>query len=169
MSWDNIYFKELTENEWEVHTGPGGKNQWRVSKGASRTTAPGPQGGTQQIMMLTTDIALTTDASYRDLVYAFAGDQASFENAFKHAWYKLTTRDMGPVERCVGNDVPPAQPFQYPLPAPPAEPANYTLVREDIHKVLTPALGAYLTRLAWSCASTFRSTDYLGGVSCGVY
>ena len=95
---------------------------------------------------------------------------------FSNAWYKLVTRDMGPVSRCFGSDVPPPQEFQYPLPSPPSPP-DWSLVKKSIIDVMytnsdilkpdyanTKAYyGAWFVKLAWQCASTFRKTDYLGG------
>ena len=73
-------------------------------------------------MMLTSDIALTQDpeGAYQKYVQLYSSDMNAYNNAFAHAWYKLTSRDMGPVTRCLGSNVPPAQPFQNPLPPPPA-------------------------------------------------
>lgn len=84
---------------------------------------------------------------------------------------------MGPVTRCLGNDLPPAQEFQHALPAPPARLAHYSEVKLQIERVMTrdsraieadmshgkPYYGADFAMLAWRCASTFRQTDYLGG------
>jgi catalase (peroxidase I) len=80
-------------------------------------------------MMLTSDVSLTKDPAglYQTIVKEFADDMEAFTLAFSHAWYKLTTRDMGPVTRCVGPDVPPAQPWQHPLP-PPAPLADFDKV-----------------------------------------
>ena len=95
-----------------------------------------------------------------------------------HAWYKLTTRDMGPVTRCIGPWVPPAQDFQYPLPAPSTKTTiNYDDVKQDIIVAMTnasaslvpdmkdgiPYYGDVFAYVAYQCASTFRKTDYQGG------
>ena len=114
------------------------------------------------------DVSLTADPTYLDIVRHYADDLPAFDNSFAHAWYKLTTRDMGPATRCVGADVPAPQPFQYPLPPPPsdlADLADFGAVKASIlSKLLAePALGPELVRLAFSCASTFRVTDYQGG------
>ena len=46
-------------------------------------------------------MALVADPSYRAIVRQFAGDRDSFDSVFAHAWYKLTTRDMGPRQTCM--------------------------------------------------------------------
>eukprot|EP00898_Chlorokybus_atmophyticus_P002812 jgi/Chlat1/3531/Chrsp23S03802 len=111
--WDNEYFHNLLNFNWNVHIGPGGKHQWAPSAKPN-----GPPVPAKRINMLTSDIALLRDPSYKALVEEFAKDAKALGDTFAHAWYKLVTRDMGPVTRCVGNSVPPAQPFQDPLPPP---------------------------------------------------
>lgn len=115
-------------------------------------------------MMLTTDIALKYDSEYKVYVQEFAANITAFEEAFAKAWYKLTTRDMGPFGRCVGPNLPPAQDFQYPLPAPPTQLANMYNVGLSLNKLMgTNGNDAEFLRLAFQCASTFRATDYQGG------
>jgi len=141
--WDNVYFKQLLNNQWEKYIGPGGHWQWRV-KNAS--------GVLKEVGMLTSDVSLMHDpeGEYQKLVELFANDQAAFENAFAHSWYKLVTRDMGPVTRCVGKDVPPPQPFQYPLPPPPEKLADFGAVKTEIKKVVgspgQPSYGGLFVR-----------------------
>merc|ERR1712142_817711 len=168
--WDNEYFNNLLDYEWEVYEGPGGHNQWRplVPDGEEPPVAISAGGTSNQtIGLLTSDVALSRsgDQPYLDLVKQFADDLAAFDHAFEHAWYKLTSRDMGPVTRCINHDVPPAQPFQYPLPDPPAGWPDFSTVKQEILEIINngeEAIGQF-TRLAWQCSSTFRSTDYLGG------
>ena len=168
-SWSNFYFTALHSHAWEAHVGPGGHHQWRV-KGDASPKAPAAHGGDAvPTMMLTSDISLTKDPAgrYQPIVQRFAQDSAAFDHAFAHAWYKLTTRDMGPASRCSGPDVPPAQPFQRPLPAPdPAvRPAEPSAVRTALEGAIASGSvrASDLVRLAWQCASTFRVTDYTGG------
>ena len=91
-------------------------------------------------MMLTSDISLTKDPEgvYQKYVKLYSEDMAAYSNAFSHAWYKLTTRDMGPVTRCVGTAVPPAQQFQNPLPEPPSpsELPDFEQVRVAVRKAM---------------------------------
>ena len=96
--------------------GPGGHHQWMVKgEGPKAPVADHSSNQTQDVMMLTTDIALTRDPEYLTYVKEFAADADAFSEEFAKAWYKLVTRDVGPVERCVGPQVPPAQHFQHPL------------------------------------------------------
>ena len=182
-SWSNAYFQILQNFEWEVWTGPGNHSQWRVAGGATPPTAPGvaPGGPREPVMMLTSDLSLLNDPeqSYQRYVQQFAEQPEAFDNAFAAAWYKLTARDMGPHSRCFGEDVPPPQPWQFPLPPPPppAELPDFEQVRDAVRRVMVepnpvlppdeydgqPWYGALFVRLAWACASTFRSTDFLGG------
>lgn len=166
--WDNDYWGALANNEWEKFKGPGGHWQWRIKNA---------QGDQAKIGMLTSDVSLTYDAEYKKIVQAWSKDAAAFDDAFAHAWYKLVTRDMGPVTRCVGKHVPPPQPFQYPLPPPAKDLADFGKVKDEITKILRtsqdvlpadlydgkPYYGALFVRLASRCASTFRETDWLGG------
>jgi len=166
VGWDNAYFRNLLAYGWEVEMGPGGHHQWKVNSSFSSPVAAAAHGsGIQNIMMLTSDIALLRDHHYLEIVREFAGDLKAFENAFASAWYKLTTRDMGPVSRCLGNDVLPAQPWQNPLPpVDPNYPPDFHAVRKEVMSLIssTENPGAY-AHLAWRCASTFRSTDFHGG------
>jgi len=166
--WDNEYFQNLVRYEWRVLTGPGNHNQWEpvVEDGMPPVAISADGTHEQPVNLLTSDVALMwADEKYKAIVTEFAEDMEAFDLAFEQAWYKLTTRDMGPVSRCNNADVPPAQPFQYPLPSPPADLPDFKLVRAQVEEVLANAEEAtgWLTRLAWQCSNTFRSTDYLGG------
>jgi catalase (peroxidase I) len=165
--WDNEYFQNLVSFDWDVAKGPGGHFQWGVNNTESPTAPSADLASTQPIMMLTSDISLLHDAEYRTIVEEYAADHKLFDGAFSHAWYKLTSRDMGPHSRCRGDLVPPAQPFQYPLPPTPPTDAlpKFHAVKEELQKLVTadPANNAAFAELAYSCASTFRQTDYLGG------
>ena len=171
--WDNEYFQNLVNYEWHPHVGPGGHYQWSVNSTTSPDIssipdAPSACGSTKQkIGMLTSDISLLNDpmGSYQKIVSHWSKDQSAFEDAFSNAWYKLSTRDMGPITRCVGNLVPPVQAWQYPLPESPTNLANFEDVKADLEEFLelNKLDAGRFIRLAWQCSSTFRQTDYLGG------
>lgn len=166
--WNNEFFKHLTFFNWTQSHSPADHTQWK------REGYP----DNDIIMMLTSDVALKADPAYNQLVvrYADSSHMLEFRQAFASAWYKLTTRDMGPATRCLwGNPLEP-QDFQYPLPAPVVDPTlNYDNVRTDVLEVIhteVPSIlpfdasnsyGPLFVRLAWQCFNTFRSTDYMGG------
>lgn len=165
--FDNKYFQYLVDFDWEAIEGPGGHYQWRVVGGnGPQAPAADPNSvAKQDVMMLTTDIALTVDEEYQEYVKEFAQNETAFSDAFASAWYKLVTRDVGPVTRCVGPKVPPAQHFQHPLPDPPKKLAKTKSVEKDLNHLMEKKtkLEPEFIRLAWQCASTFRATDYQGG------
>ncbi|KAJ3229758.1 hypothetical protein HDU78_008833 [Chytriomyces hyalinus] len=166
--WSSEYFYNLLSYDWVKFTGPGGKNQWMPS---NKDAPP--------IRMLTADIALLYDTEYRKIVETFGQHPEQLDKAFADAWYKLTTADMGQRFRCINADAPPAQPFQHPLPAPPAKRADVKDVMAKINQTLFKPFpqidgdivdnnnaayyGAQFIDLAYQCASTFRATDYKGG------
>jgi catalase (peroxidase I) len=146
---------------------PGGHHQWQPNANVP-------------IMMLTTDVSLLNDptGSFQQYVKLFASNITALEDAFSKTWYKLTTRDMGPVTRCAGPWVPAAQPFQYPLPPTPSNLPDFDQVALLIANMLytnqssilppdssdgNPYYGAIFVHLAFQCASTFRASDFLGG------
>jgi catalase (peroxidase I) len=102
----NEYFHNLLSYDWEKYMGPGGHWQWRPTRkpGAAQSDGPLPS-----IIMLTSDIALLKDPVYLGLVHRYASDFEALTQDFGSAWYKLTTRSMGPVSRCLGSQVPPPQ------------------------------------------------------------
>ena len=162
--WNTEYFQNLVNFSWKVGKGPGDRFQWRA-EGISPHTRSANGSQQQNIGMLTTDVALLRDPVYTDLVKKWAIDEDDFNNAFKHAWYKLTTRDMGPVTRCLGKNIPPTQDWQNPLPDSPTQLANFNQVKSELRAVIKmdPRTKGMFIRLAWQCISTFRATDYLGG------
>mmetsp|Transcript_16013 Transcript_16013/g.34643 ORF Transcript_16013/g.34643 Transcript_16013/m.34643 type:complete len:711 (-) Transcript_16013:92-2224(-) len=162
-TWTNQYFTNLFDFDWKNITGPGGNPQWAPA--AKNGVDPVPD-----IMMLTSDIALTKDPEFLKISQEFAGDISKLEMQFKHAWYKLTASDMGPVTRCLGDSVPPAQLFQSPLPGSPDTLPDFIPIRQKIQGLIENEKSnreAFVS-LASKCASTFRVTDYQGGCN-GAY
>jgi catalase (peroxidase I) len=184
-NWTNDYFTNLLKYEWNVTTGPGGHFQvlyyvsslaflllfWvdltRPCVSPISQWFPISTNGTEpaNITMLTADVALLRDPNYLALVEEYAADVEALEFAFSHAWYKLMSRDMGPVTRCIGDLVAPAQPFQDPLPDPPATLPDYAGTRAAIEELIAnnETLITAFTRLAYQCADTYRNTDKAGG------
>ena len=119
----------------------------------------------QPIGLLTSDVALKTDQDYLSIVEEFSGNLEGFDLEFARAWYKLTTRDMGPRSRCLNADAPEPQDWQYPLPDLSQSPPDFSEVKARLEQLLASDTKTYgwFSRLAWQCASSFRVTDYQGG------
>jgi len=167
--WDNNYFDNLFGFEWELTRSPAGAQQWRPTDRAADDTVPDAHDPAQRHapMMLTTDLALRFDPTYEPISRRFHEDPAAFADAFARAWYKLTHRDMGPVSRYLGPEVPTEELiWQDPVPA-----VDHPLVDEvDIAALKTAILAsgpsvAQLVSTAWASASTFRDSDKRGGAN----
>ncbi|MFD1044658.1 peptidoglycan-binding protein, partial [Kibdelosporangium lantanae] len=102
--WGNGFFENLFNYEWEPTKSPAGANQWVAKDGAGKNTIPDPEDGTlnRPPMMLTTDLALRFDPVYEPISRRFKDNPDQFADAFARAWFKLTHRDMGPIQRYLG-------------------------------------------------------------------
>jgi catalase-peroxidase len=166
--WSNEYFENLFGYEWELTKSPAGASQWTPKDKSAEGTVPDAHDKTKKHapMMFTTDLALRMDPIYEPISKRFLDHPEEFEKAFAKAWYKLTTRDMGPVSRCLGSLVPEPQLWQDPVPA-----VDHPLVTEqDIAalkgKILASGLStSQLVSTAWASASTFRGSDKRGGAN----
>ncbi|QVL34439.1 catalase/peroxidase HPI [Telmatocola sphagniphila] len=166
--WSNGYFDNLFGYEWELVKSPAGAWQWTPKAGAGKGLIPDAHDPKKSHapMMFTTDIAMKMDPEYRKISKRFSDNPKEFAEAFAKAWYKLTHRDMGPIARCLGPEVPPAQIWQDPVPV-----ADYKMIDEqDITalkaKVLESGLSvSQMVSTAWASASTFRGTDKRGGAN----
>ena len=164
--WGNNFFENLFGYDYELTKSPAGANQW-VAKNAS-ATIPDAHGGPNKLpMMLTTDLSLRFDPAYEKISRRFLADPQAFADAFARAWFKLTHRDMGPISRYLGPEVPKeALVWQDPVP-----PVTHALVGAaeiaDLKaRLLASGLSvAQLVSTAWASASTFRGTDKRGGAN----
>ncbi len=167
--WSNLFFENLFKYDWEVHTGPGGAYQWRPKDGAGAGSVPDAHNPDKKHapFMLTTDIALRTDPSYKKISKHFYENPKEFEEAFAKAWYKLTHRDMGPIDRYLGPEVPQEQLiWQDPIPKVDHEIVNAENVKTLKSKILDSGLSiAELVSTAWGSASTYRNSDKRGGAN----
>ncbi|MBK0378418.1 catalase/peroxidase HPI [Mucilaginibacter segetis] len=165
--WSNNFFENLFGFEWELTKSPGGAHQW-VAKNAEEFIPDAFDANKKRRpTMLTTDLALRFDPAYEKISRKFLEDHEAFSDAFARAWYKLTHRDMGPVARYLGPEVPQEELlWQDPIPA-----VDHPLVDDnDITglkaKVLQSGLSvAELVSTAWASASTFRGSDKRGGAN----
>ena len=166
VQWDNGYFDTLFGYEWELTRSPAGAWQWAAKNLKPGDHAPQVDGeGTVPVMMATTDIALRVDPAYETISRRFHKDPAAFADAFARAWYKLTHRDMGPVARYLGPEVPSEELiWQDPVPAVDHELINAADIKALKAKLLASGLSVTeLVTTAWASASSFRNSDKRGG------
>jgi len=165
--WDGDYFNVLLGYEWELTKSPAGAHQWTPKAGQDAPVAPSAGGtGTQALMMTTADMALKMDPEYRKISERFHKDHEAFEDAFGRAWFKLTHRDMGPINRYLGPEVPSEELiWQDHIPT-----VDYTLSDTDIDSLKKMILASGLStselvKTAWASASTYRDSDKRGGAN----
>jgi catalase-peroxidase len=167
--WSNKFFENLFGFEWELEQSPAGANQW-VAKDAE-ASVPDPETGelTRKPTMLTTDLSLRFDPIYEPISRRFLENPQEFADAFARAWYKLTHRDMGPIQRYLGPLVPREELlWQDPIPA-----VDHALVDDADTaalkaKILETGLSvSQLVAAAWGAASSFRISDKRGGANGG--
>jgi len=169
VRWDNGFFDNLFGYDWELTESPAGAHQWRPTDRAADDTVPDAHDPSKRHapMMLTTDLSLRFDPVYEPISRRFAENPDEFADAFARAWFKLTHRDMGPLSRYLGPEVP-TKGFlwQDPVPA-----VDHPLVDEEDIEVLKARIVAsglsvsQLVSAAWASASTFRDSDKRGGAN----
>jgi len=169
--WDNSFLETLYAYDWELTKSPAGANQWKPKDGAGEGTVPDAHDPARrhQPTMLTTDLSLRMDSVYEQITRRFLANPEEFADAFARAWFKLTHRDMGPIVRYLGPEVPPvALIWQDPVPAVTHELVDAADVRALKERVLASGLSvAQLVSAAWAAASSFRGSDKRGGANGG--
>ncbi len=169
VTWDNSFFETLFGYDWDLVKSPAGAWQWVPTDPAAADTVPDAHDPSKRHapIMLTTDLALRMDPIYEPISRRFHENPDEFADAFARAWYKLTHRDMGPVSRYLGPEVPDEELiWQDPVPA-----VDHELVDEaDIAALKATILASglsvsQLVSTAWASASTFRDSDKRGGAN----
>jgi catalase-peroxidase len=165
--WSNNFFENLFGYEWELTKSPAGAYQWVAKDAPESVPYAHDPSKHRRPTMLTTDLSLRFDPAYEKISRRFYENPDAFADAFARAWYKLTHRDMGPIERYLGPLVPKEQLlWQDPIPA-----VDHELIGEaDIAalkaKILASGLSvSQLVSTAWASASTFRGSDKRGGAN----
>ncbi|EDL62868.1 catalase [Bacillus sp. SG-1] len=166
--WDNGYFDLLFGYEWELTKSPAGAHQWAPVNPKEEDLAPDAEDAAQRVptMMTTADMAMRMDPTYEKISRRFHENPEEFADAFARAWFKLLHRDMGPVSRYLGPEVPEEELiWQDPVPA-----VDYELTEEEVEKIKVMILDSELTiselvTTAWASASTFRGSDNRGGAN----
>lgn len=167
--WSNNFFWNLFGYEWELTKSPAGAQQWKPKHDMGLNTVPDAHDPSKKHtpIMLTTDLALRFDPAYEKISRRFLENPNEFADAFARAWFKLTHRDMGPIARYLGSEVPKEELiWQDPIPA-----VTHKLIDDkDAAALKAKILGAglsvsQLVSAAWASASTFRGSDKRGGAN----
>ena len=167
--WDNSYLKLLFKYDWTQTKSPAGATQWIPTDESAANLVPDAHvdGKFHAPVMTTADLALRFDPEYEKISRRFLEDFDYFSDQFARAWFKLTHRDMGPIARYLGKEVPTEELIWQ------DRVGNVTrdsLTQEDVdaikEKIMESGLSVYdLTTTAWASASTFRKTDKRGGAN----
>ncbi len=169
IQWDMGYFDALLGYEWEQTKSPSGHVQWTPTAASNAAQAPAAHdaGKTQPLMMTTADMALKLDPDYAKISKHFHANPDEFADAYARAWFKLTHRDMGPISRYIGEEVPEEQLiWQDPVPAHQGDLINDADITELKQQILATGLSvSELVNTAWASASTFRNSDKRGGAN----
>jgi catalase-peroxidase len=167
-TWDNGYFETLFKYDWKLTKSPAGAHQWTPTDESAASTVIDAHDPNKRHapMMTTADMALKMDPIYEPISRRFLENFDQFADAFARAWYKLTHRDMGPIARYLGAEVPnEILIWQDPITATKSElnEADITALKDKIN-----ASGLTISQLvstAWASASTFRGSDKRGGAN----
>ncbi|UVL63730.1 catalase/peroxidase HPI [Pseudomonas sp. B21-032] len=169
--WSNNYLENLFGFEWELTKSPAGANQWTPKNGAGAGIIPDAHDPNKRRnpTMLTTDLSLRFDPIYEPISRRFLANPEQLSDAFARAWYKLIHRDMGPLSRYLGPELPSEELlWQDPIPA-----LDHALVDDsDVTALKARLLASGLSvaervSTAWAAASTFRGSDKRGGANGG--
>ena len=168
-TWTHSFLENLYAFDWVQTKSPAGATQWVPADGAASDLVPDAHDPSLRHapIMLTTDLALKEDPSYREITSRWLENPGELEDAFARAWFKLTHRDLGPTSRYLGDDVPDRRfVWQDPIPE-----VDHALIDSQDAATLKARIlasglsGAELVRAAWASASTFRGTDMRGGAN----
>ncbi len=169
VTWDNSFLGILYGYEWELTKSPAGAHQWKPKDGTGAGTVPDAHDPSKSHAptMLTTDLALRVDPVYEQISRRFLENPDEFADAFARAWFKLTHRDMGPVVRYLGPEVPTETLlWQDPLPAVTHEHIDAEDIASLKRQILASGLSvSQLVSTAWASASSFRGSDKRGGAN----
>ncbi len=169
VQWDMNYLENLLKYDWELTKSPDGANQWVAKDAEAQDSVPDAHdpGKRHAPMMTTADLGLKEDPAYRAICERFLANPDEFADAFARAWYKLTHRDMGPISRYLGPEVPGEELlWQDPVPAVDHDLIGDADIAELKSRLLDSGLSvSQLVSAAWASASTYRDSDKRGGAN----
>ena len=166
IEWDNSFFEVLFKYDWDLTKSPAGAQQW-IPTDREAATVPDAHDPSKKHLpiMLTTDLALRMDPEFEAISRRFLDNPDEFADAFARAWFKLTHRDMGPIARYLGPEVPDEE-LIWQDPVPPGSELSDADVASLKEKILASGLSvSQLVGAAWASASTYRDTDKRGGAN----
>jgi len=166
--WDNLYLQTLYAHEWEQTKSPAGATQWIPIEGKAANSVPDAHDASKKHapIMFTTDLALRFDPIYGPISKRFMENFDEFQDAFARAWFKLTHRDMGPIARYLGPEVPSEELiWQDPVPAAKSVIGAKAVAELKALILKSDISSAALVETAWAAASTYRDTDKRGGAN----
>lgn len=167
--WSNNFFENLFGYEWELTKSPAGAQQWQPKGGAGAGLVPDAHDPKKSHapFMLTTDLALRMDPAYEKISRRFFENPKEFADAFARAWFKLTHRDMGPITRYLGAEVPKEiLIWQDPIPAVTYKAIDAGDIKSLKDKIANSGLSiSQMVSTAWASAATFRGSDKRGGAN----
>lgn len=168
--WDNTFFETLFKYDWELTKSPAGAQQWRPANGAGASDVPDAQDPSKRHapMMTTADMAMRMDPAYEKISRRWLEHPDEFADAFARAWFKLTHRDMGPVSRYLGPEVPQETLlWQDPIPANDKGTSASDIAAAKAAIEASGLTVSQLVKTAWAAASSYRSSDMRGGANGG--
>ncbi len=167
--WDNSYLKLLFKYDWTQTKSPAGATQWIPTDESAANLVPDAHidGKFHAPVMTTADLALRFDPEYEKISRRFLEDFDYFSDQFARAWFKLTHRDMGPIARYLGKEVPSEELiWQDPVGKPTRDSLTQAEVDAIKDRIVASGLSVSdLVNTAWASASTFRKTDKRGGAN----
>ena len=164
--WSNYFFENLFKYEWELTTSPAGARQYVAKDADDIIPDPFDPAKKRKPTMLVTDLTLRFDPEFEKISRRFLNDPQAFNEAFARAWFKLTHRDMGPVARYLGPEVPKEElVWQDPLPQAVHQPTPADIADAKAKIAASGLSVSDLVSVAWASASTFRGGDKRGGAN----
>lgn len=168
-TWDNGYFETLFKYDWKLTKSPAGAHQWTPTDESAATLVEDAHDSNKRHapMMTTADMALKMDPIYEPISRRFYENFDAFQDAFARAWFKLTHRDMGPIARYLGAEVPKEELiWQDPIPAVKHDLINAADIAILKNKLINSGFTvSELVATAWASAATFRGSDKRGGAN----
>lgn len=166
-TWDNGYFDTLFKYDWKLTKSPAGANQWIPTDPAAANLVVDAHDNTKfhAPMMTTADMALKLDPIYEPISRKYHENFDLFAESFAKAWFKLTHRDMGPLARYLGEEVP-KEVLIWQDPIPTGVVLSEVQIQTVKNKIIASNLSiGDLVRTAWASASTYRNSDKRGGAN----